>query len=206
MFCTYCGNQLEQGDRFCSRCGAPTQTVAASVYDPDPISIEFPTETLWEDPAMQGYLRQVEQRMGQPNWVPQLNAYAFYDEEFRVKWAATKMKRFSFVTCMESVDLPQVRAYSAACMDFALKNYPGLSRGMQSGVASFAVIVSRNISPLAIQEVMNTPPSHFAAFEVPVLVDLGLGRIYHINKTPVWGALLWKDMRTYADMKFMPMR
>jgi hypothetical protein len=44
MFCSKCGAQLSQGVAFCSNCGNPTVTPAASVYTPAPDYSAGPTQ------------------------------------------------------------------------------------------------------------------------------------------------------------------
>lgn len=196
MFCYHCGMKISEGDNFCTRCGQRVSGIASQ---------SSPIEAPAKDEDFEMYIRSVNARLGNGTWIPHLNAWCYYDEEFRVKWGASKMKRFSFITCMEKVDDMVVRNFSGSCTQYALHNYPGLARGMQVGVASFAVIASRNIAESAVRQVMETPPTHFAAFEMPILLDLNTRRLYHMQKTPLWGALIWSDLRKYADQKLAPL-
>lgn len=201
MFCHNCGAALPEEGAFCPQCGQRVKQDTA----PNPYTVQSAQASApQEDKDFDVYVRSVNARLGTGTWVPQLNAWSYYDEEFRVKWGASKMKRFSFITYMDWVDGAVVQQFSAACTQFALNNYPGMARGMQVGVASFAVIASRNLQNSAVEQVMQTPPAHFAAFEMPVLLDLNTGSLYHMQKTPLWGALMWSDLRKYADQKFAP--
>lgn len=197
MFCQNCGTAIPEGGAFCPGCGQRVTGGAAK----QPLQ---PAPHFEMEEAFSTYIRSLDVRMGQGTWVPSLNAWGYYDEEFRVKWGASKMKRFSFVTYMEWVDRAAVQNFSAACTQYALQNYPGMARGMQVGVASFAVIASRNIQSSAVEQVMQTPPAHFAAFEMPSLLDLNTGSLYHMQKTPMWGALIWSDLRKYVDQNLAP--
>ena len=202
MFCQSCGAQIPEGGSFCAQCGRPVG--GSSV--PNPYAVQSAqTNSLPNDEDFDVYVRSVNARLGTGTWVPYLNAWQYYDEEFRIKWGASKMKRFSFITRMDRVDDALVRQFSAACTQYALDHYPGMARGMQVGIASFAVIASRNVEESAVRQVMETPPAHFAAFEMPVLLDLTTGAIYHMQKTPLWGALMWKDLRQYVDQMFSPL-
>lgn len=201
MFCQNCGTAIPEGGAFCPQCGQPVR--AGAVHG---AALNIAGNPPVADELFDRYVRLINSRMGAGNWVPQLNAWGYYDEEFRVKWGASKMKRFSFVTYMDRVDYAMVQCFSAACTQYALNNYPGMARGMQVGIASFAVIVSRQVEESAVQKVMETPPAHFAAFEMPVLLDLNTGTLYHMQKTPLWGALMWSDLRKYADQNFSPVQ
>lgn len=202
MFCQKCGTQIPEGGAFCPQCGQQVGGRAA----PNPYAVQnAQTNSLPKDEDFDVYVRSINARLGTGIWVPYLNAWQYYDEEFRMKWGASKMKRFSFVTRMDRVDGALVRQFSAACTQYALNNYPGMARGMQVGIASFAVIASRNVEESAVRQVMETPPAHFAAFEMPILLDLTTGAFYHMQKTPLWGALMWSDLRKYADQKFAPL-
>lgn len=203
MFCQDCGAAIPQGGAFCPQCGRPVHTeTTPNPYLAQKAQNHAPQQG---DEAFDMYVRSVNARLGTGTWVPQLNAWSYYDEEFRIKWGASKMKRFSFITYMDRVNAAMVQQFSANCTQYALNNYPGMARGMQVGIASFAVIVSRNVEESAVRQVMETPPAHFAAFEIPMVLDLNTGSLYHMQKTPLWGALMWSDLRKYADQKFSPL-
>ena len=68
----------------------------------------------------------------------------------------------------------------------------------QTGVGSFAIAASNVVGQDAVDLALQIPPKHYAAFELPVIADLQNRRICHMQRTPMWGALLWKDIRNFA--------
>lgn len=83
------------------------------------------------------YFEIVSQRFSKIEEVPinSLDVRSMYEEKFEIKWFATKLKNFSFVSYTSKIDSDDSIDYSSACLRYALKNYKGLPRGFQSGVA-----------------------------------------------------------------------
>lgn len=190
MFCSKCSQAISQGSRFCARCGAPVsqapsfQTLAA---DPTGMSSAFDR-----------YKALLESRLGPARYDGNIGAWVFYSEEFKISWGASKLKRYVFLTKLDTVDGGTLSAYSHACMDYALKIYQGLPRGLQNGVASLAVAAGELVTQDAIFRIQQTPPAHFAALEMPIAVDLRRNQVYMMQKTPVWGCFLWRDVKKFA--------
>lgn len=92
--------------------------------------------------------------------------------------------------------------YSKDCMNYALKNYKNLPRGMQNAVVSNNVLASANVDPMAVKFVEAKPKKHYAAFEMPIIVDLTQEKIYYYKKTPIWGAIYYKYFREYISKNF----
>ncbi len=195
MFCTNCGNPVGENARFCTKCGHPVKKAQAQ---PAPVQ----TPPMSSD-AFGAYLQTVSLRLGAGQFVPSLQAQQFYEEEFKIKWGASKMKKYAFVSYMPLVTADSMVGYSKRCMQYALDNYKGLARGIQNGVASFAVMAGEQIEQGAVDFVLASPEKHWAAFEMPVLVDLGARRVFYFQGTPLWGALMWKDLRGFVAQNFV---
>ena len=195
MFCTNCGNPVGENARFCTKCGHPVKKAQAQ---PAPVQ----TPPMSSD-AFGAYLQTVSLRLGAGQFVPSLQAQQFYEEEFKIKWGASKMKKYAFVSYMPLVTADSMVGYSKRCMQYALDNYKGLARGMQNGVASFAVMAGEQIEQGAVDFVLASPEKHWAAFEMPGLVDLGARRVFYFQGTPLWGALMWKDLRGFVAQNFV---
>lgn len=131
-----------------------------------------------------------------------LNAAQFYEEQFEVKWLASKLKQFSFVSFREKIGEAELRDYSARCIQTALQEYKGLPRGFQNGVVSFNVLAGYDLDQSAIDFAAKRPDKHFSAFEMPVLVDLKTQQIYYYTSTPMWGAIYYKHFREYITKNF----
>lgn len=131
-----------------------------------------------------------------------IDVKSMYEEKFKIKWLATKLKNFSFVAYIDKIELRDIINYSSACVDYSLKNYKGLPRGMQNGVSTFNVLVSENVSKEAIEFVTARPKKHFALFEIPIIFDLTNEKIYYYKNTPIWGSLYYKYFRDYIQSHF----
>ncbi len=148
------------------------------------------------------YLALVQSRYLTSKQNEELQAAQFYEEQFEVKWLASKLKQFSFVSLREKITESELREYSARCIRTALQEYKGLPRGFQNGVVSFNVLAGLDIDQSAIDFATKRPDKHFSAFEMPVLVDLNAQRIYYYSSTPMWGAIYYKHFREYIQKNF----
>ena len=131
-----------------------------------------------------------------------VHAHQFYGEKFAFKWMATKLKIFSFVSYRSEISEAAIKAYSGKCMSQALEGYGGLRRGMQSGVVSFHVLVSKYVDPKAIAWVKSRPKKRFAAFEMPVIYDLTNQKLYYYEEKPMWGSIYYSFFREYIEERF----
>ncbi|MDD2235138.1 MAG: hypothetical protein PHZ11_07475 [Desulfitobacteriaceae bacterium] len=128
---------------------------------------------------------------------------SYYEEQFKVKWLATKLKIFSFVAHVNEIDADDITNYSSSCVDYALNNYKGLPRGLQTGLVAFNVLISENVSDKAIEVAVSRPKKRFAAFEIPIIYDLSKEKAYYYTKTPMWGAIYYKYFREYIQKNFI---
>lgn len=151
------------------------------------------------------YLDQVRPKFGH---LENLNLESFkvlkhYGTKFSVISLA-KLKLHSTVCFSEHITLEQIKRYSSECFNNALKNSPGMLRGMQNGVVSFSCLVSEEVDEDALLWVQNELEKHYAAFELPIIYDLKNDKLYFYGKTPVWGALYYKFFRNYIEKHFRP--
>lgn len=143
------------------------------------------------------YLEMVKEKYQASQFISELNAYEFYEDQFELAWLATKLKQYTYVTLQDNVKVEDIQTYSKNCMKYSLKNYKGLRRGLQVGVVSFHVMVGYQIDKEAITWVLQQPKKHFAAFEMPILIDLTAEQVYFYPSTPLWGAIYYKHFREY---------
>jgi len=127
---------------------------------------------------------------------------SIYEEKFKIRWLATKLKSFSFVSYINKIDLYDIDNYSSICTKYALKNYKGLPRGIQNGVSSFNVLVSENVTEEAIKFATSRPKKHFSLFEIPIIYDLANKKIYYYKNTPIWGSIYYNYFRQYIENHF----
>jgi len=126
---------------------------------------------------------------------------AFF-EIFKWKWLATKLKIFSYISYVEKIDQKTISDFSDACFLTSKKNYKGLPRGVQNGFASFIVIVSEDIDVDAIAFAESRPKKHFAAFDMPVVVDLKNEKIYFYHGKQIWGSIYYRFFREFIIRNF----
>lgn len=115
---------------------------------------------------------------------------------------ATKLKNFSFVSYLSQIDIDDIINYSSTCLNYALKIYKGLPRGFQNGVSTFNVLVSENVTDEAKKFAITRPKKHFAAFEIPIIVDLSNENIFYYKDTPMWGGLYYRYFREFINKHF----
>ena len=130
----------------------------------------------------------------------------FRETKFNMKWLATKLKMFSFITHFDNVTLNDISQYSDACMKYSLNAYKGFPRGLQNGVVCFGLIASENVDADAAAFAKMRPKKHFAAFEMPIIFDLSDSSIHYFEKTPMLGAIYYKFIREYIEKNFSVLR
>ncbi|QIB68999.1 hypothetical protein Ami103574_06530 [Aminipila butyrica] len=130
------------------------------------------------------------------------DALVIYDEVFKWRWLATKLKIFSFVTYADKIDEHLIKSYTQNCLHYACKHKKGLPRGLQNGVVSYSILVSDNIDSSAISFVSQRPTKHWSAFEMPILVDLSKKELYYYKENMIWGALYDSFLNEYILRNF----
>ena len=153
----------------------------------------------------QEYLDRVKQRftqLGVSNFHEANNTWIAYEGVFKWRWLATKLKIFSFVAYAETVDLQTMQMYSHNCFDYALKNRPGLPRGLQCAVVSNNVLVCNQATPDALAYAAARPDKHWSAFVSPVLVDLSNNALWYYREAIVWGMIYDGFLKRYVEEHF----
>jgi hypothetical protein len=121
------------------------------------------------------------------------------NEEFRLKWLATRMIHFAFTAESPQVTQADIDEFSALAFEHARQNYSGLPRGFQKGFVVYPTLISYSIDPAAKRWVESELRTHFAAFEMPVLVDRQNGTLHYHKKTPLWGRMYYKTFRQFVE-------
>ena len=71
----------------------------------------------------------------------------------------------------------------------------------------FAVALVPSVDPATGAAVRSKPATkHLNGFEIPILVDLGTGEIFHLEKTPIWGVQFYGGFRKLAGRILGPGR
>lgn len=150
------------------------------------------------------YLDMVLQRFSRAEEIEinSFNVTSMYEEKFKIRWLATKLKNYSFVSHVDKIDLEDIISYTSECTNYAVKNYKGLPRGIQNGVTSFNVLVSANVTEAAKKFATSRPKKHFSLFEMPIIYDLASREIYYYKGTPIWGSIYYKYFREYIENHF----
>jgi len=74
-----------------------------------------------------------------------------------------------------------------------------LLRGMQFGYIIIPFIAVDTVTPEIITFATSLPRRHFSLFEFPFLYDLSTGQTYSYQKTAIWGAFYFSNMRAIAQ-------
>lgn len=145
------------------------------------------------------YLQTVASRICQaPQFIPEAGAYLLVADQPGA--LAVQMHSYFFFAANDLAGYAQMQVYAEACMAWARKNYEGLPRGMQSGLAVYPVMLQHPLQTDALAYVKQIPDKHWAAFELPVLFDPMTGQLEHLDKTPVWGFAMWRGIKATARM------
>ena len=125
-----------------------------------------------------------------------------YEEVFKWKWSATKLKIFSFIKFSDIISLNQLEDYSSACLAYARKNKKGLPIGFQNGIVCNNVLVSESVNDSVISFVTSRPKKHFCVFEMPIIFDLSKNKLFFYNGEIVWGVMYQSFIKDYINGKF----
>jgi hypothetical protein len=115
--------------------------------------------------------------------------------EFKASWFATQLNIFIVVGVADRVEENTINSFSKSAIEFALQHYGGPRRGMQTGVVCFALLITPSIDEKAKLWVMQRPRKHFAAFEMPCLLDTSTNNLYFYQQTPIWGFIYYRSFR-----------
>lgn len=200
MLCTKCGYAVEEGAAVCSACGAETGAIVpeASETETTGVAGREPTEMTQRKEDLHRYVEMISGRLQQePQFIPGLRSYMFKTE--RMTMALAKLHQYFFITQDDGADYESMRRFTEACVAYVLDTYQGLPRGLQKGLGIYPVMCQNTANPQAIAFAQRKPDNHFAAFELPVVVEMSSGRLHYMQKTPVWGFAMWKGIKRIAE-------
>lgn len=203
MLCTKCGHAVEEGAAICPACGAEAGTMvqempAIAVAEATGQEVEEPAELAQRQEALHQYVEMISGRLLQkPQFIPDLRSYMFKTD--RMTMALAKLHQYFFITQNDGADYESMRQFTEACVAYVLDTYKGLPRGLQKGLGIYPVMCQYAADPQAIAFAQRKPDNHFAAFELPVVVEMCSGRLYYMQKTPVWGFAMWKGIKRIAE-------
>jgi len=93
---------------------------------------------------------------------------------------------------------------SAEAVRVALGHKVALPRGLGSALLVYPVFAVQQAGPELLALIGGKAPKHWAAFEFPVVAELGSGRVLRQEKAPVWGGAYFKRMGREADELLIP--
>ena len=94
---------------------------------------------------------------------------------FRWSWLATRLHVFVVALDRTVADVANAQRLAESAVEYALANKTGLPRGFQTGVVSVAVLATDGIEPDLRAWARKGPRPRFAAFSLPVVLDLETG-------------------------------
>jgi hypothetical protein len=105
--------------------------------------------------------------------------------------------RFFTFAEIERLEWATLWSFSRTSFDLANSNKSTpLPNGFFQTLFCFPVILTQNFDPGLAQQVrQNSPPKHWAAQEMPVVVDVATGDLAYFESTPLWGAAYFAGMR-----------
>ena len=150
------------------------------------------------DELYRSFVGKVAGRVNQPaTWNMALGCYQLESNNWSA--FAVKMHHYFFIIRDDAASAAEYDAYIRACVDWGLKNYHGLPRGLQKGVAIHPVLLQANPAAEVIARTKQKPDSHWAAFVLPSVVSLTSGTVEYLEQTPLWGFAMWKGIRKAAQ-------
>ena len=127
-----------------------------------------------------------------------------YEKKFRWLWFGTQLNTFVVAIDFGSdeVTLATVEGAMTEASAYSRLHNKGWPRGLQSGTAVIAVLLSSNLDSQAIQYCCKLKSAKkWAAFAIPVLVDSSTGDVHSFEKSPIWGCIYSPYFnRMIADM------
>ena len=138
------------------------------------------------------YLNFVEQTMIRYAFEPiqfSKDTRAYYKKNFR------KSIEYYFVLGRVSGTLTPEKVQAISQHTF---NY--VSKNKQANVLyCYPVMVTENVPAQSQKFIRSYSPKHMSQFEFPVIVDLSAKKLYYYTGTPLWGAAMYRGMRSDAD-------
>lgn len=122
--------------------------------------------------------------------------------KFKLSWFATRMHFFAIYGFSKNISRETIENYSKSCLNYAVKNKKGLPRGLQTGLTSFALLFSPEVSEEAKKFAQKRPKKHFAAFEMPIIFDLKENKLYYCDENQLWGSIYYKTFKEFINRYF----
>lgn len=146
----------------------------------------------------ESYIAHVRERFQGRAEVANIGETTFaYEEVFKWRWIATKLKISTFVTCAERVGRDDMAAYDEKWFKYALEHRRGLPRGLQNGLVVFNVLASHDVQEGARAFVRERPKKYYSAFVYPILADLANDRLCYYEGDIIWGKMYVRFMQNY---------
>lgn len=152
-----------------------------------------------------GYVEAVRTAMVQDGceisstWVASMETLVGYRSEFRVSWMFTRLHLLTVVAVAEVVTEAAIRDF-AEHVDRYAKDTKGQMRGLQSGVASFAVLVATQVEGGAKAFAEAKPKLGFAAMIRPTVVDLSSGSVHTFRGNQAVGRIYQGYLRKKSEL------
>lgn len=124
-----------------------------------------------------------------------------YIKEFRWSWMGTQLNTFIIIGSTDQVvNKSVIENFSSFCFEYALKNNKGWLRGLQSGVASIAILQAEVIEDDAVLFCEKLSKKHWSAFEVPVLYHPTQKQGLRFKTSPLWGTIFFPYFAKHIDV------
>ena len=94
-----------------------------------------------------------------------------YRSRFRLAWWATRLHLFTVASEVPSVTAEGLEQFTRDALAYAV-SAKGRLRGLQTGVATIAVLVGTTVDPAAVAYAQDELPKRWGAFAWPTAVDL----------------------------------
>jgi hypothetical protein len=115
-----------------------------------------------------------------------VNAVVGYRSDFLPQMMFSKLHLFTVATAVEEISAFAVEDFIKQVGTYG-KDAKGAMRGMQSGVATFAVLVGDRVHPDAVAAAVQPAKIEFAVRTQPVVVDLSTGVVHTFRGRQLWG-------------------
>lgn len=104
----------------------------------------------------------------------------------------------------ESLSPAEAEAFSQAAFRYGLSNKSSFPRGLGGNLVVYPVILGQNFQEAVYQWIGQYQNKHFAAFEFPVVTDLGSNQIVYNTNKPLWGRAYYSGFQKIADSCLAP--
>lgn len=129
-----------------------------------------------------------------------INCSIGYEKVFKWSWLATQLNTFVIIGATDQqIDRVLIESFSKACFEYATKNNQGWPRGLQSGVASIAILQGANIDVSGAVFCEKLSKKHWSAFEIPVLYYTPDKRPIRFLSKPLWGTIYFPHFSRLID-------